>query len=137
MTMLLITAVVDRLMMPVNLLLIWINNNMGHLYSPFSLRIFHLLLVNNIFKYKFTYYLNKLLNSKSMTRQIVRVMVLTYHFLGSKRLTRFSSPSQDVGRGHGGSTGRSRHIAMSYGFAIWICHMALSYGISIRHSHVA
>lgn len=45
MTMLLITAVVDRLMMPVNLLLIWINNNMGHLYSPFSLRIFHLLLI--------------------------------------------------------------------------------------------
>ena len=56
MTMLLITAVVDRLMMPVNLLLIWINNNMGHLYSPFSLRIFHLLLVcNNIFRYKFIY----------------------------------------------------------------------------------
>jgi len=45
MTMLLITAVVDRLMSPVNLLLIWINNNMGHLYSPFSLRIFHLSLI--------------------------------------------------------------------------------------------
>jgi len=45
MTMLLITAVVDRLMSPVNLLLIWINNNMGHLYTPFSLRIFHLLLI--------------------------------------------------------------------------------------------
>ena len=45
MTMLLITAVVDKLMMPVNLLLIWINNTMGHLYSPFSLRLFHLLLV--------------------------------------------------------------------------------------------
>jgi len=45
MTMLLITAVVDRLMSPVNLLLIWINNNMGHLYAPFSLRIFHLLLI--------------------------------------------------------------------------------------------
>jgi len=45
MTMLLITAVVDKLMMPVNLLLIWINNTMGHLYSPFSLRLFHLLLI--------------------------------------------------------------------------------------------
>ena len=45
MTMLLITAVVDKLMTPVNLLLIWINNTMGHLYSPFSLRLFHLLLV--------------------------------------------------------------------------------------------
>ena len=46
MTMLLITAVVERLMVPVNLLLIWINNTMGHMYSPFSLRLFHLLLVH-------------------------------------------------------------------------------------------
>ena len=53
MTMLLITAVVDKLMMPVNLLLIWINNTMGHLYSPFSLRLFHLLLVIYVLK-KFT-----------------------------------------------------------------------------------
>ena len=45
MTMLLVTAVVERLMLPVNLLLIWINNTMGHLYSPFSLRLFHLFLV--------------------------------------------------------------------------------------------
>ena len=46
MTMLLITAVVERLMLPVNLLLIWLNNTMGHLYSPFSLRLFHLGLVS-------------------------------------------------------------------------------------------
>jgi len=48
MTMLLITAVVERLMLPVNLLLIWLNNTMGHLYSPFSLRLFHLGLVSKI-----------------------------------------------------------------------------------------
>ena len=48
MTMLLITAVVERLMLPVNLLLIWLNNTMGHLYSPFSLRLFHLGLVSQI-----------------------------------------------------------------------------------------
>ena len=46
MTMLLVTAVVERLMVPVNLLLIWLNNTMGHLYSPFSLRLFHLGLVS-------------------------------------------------------------------------------------------
>ena len=45
MTMLLVTAVVDRLMMPVNLLLIWMNNTMGHLYSPLSLRLLHLFLI--------------------------------------------------------------------------------------------
>jgi len=45
MTMLLVTAVVERLMVPVNLLLIWLNNTMGHLYSPFSLRLFHLGLI--------------------------------------------------------------------------------------------
>ena len=45
MTMLLVTAVVDRLMMPVNLLLIWMNNTMGHRYSPLSLRLLHLLLI--------------------------------------------------------------------------------------------
>ena len=50
MTMLLITAVVERLMLPVNLLLIWLNNTMGHLYSPFSLRLFHLGLVSKIQK---------------------------------------------------------------------------------------
>jgi len=44
-TMLLVTAVVDRLMMPVNLLLIWMNNTMGHLYSPLSLRLLHLFLI--------------------------------------------------------------------------------------------
>ena len=48
MTMLLVTAVVERLMVPVNLLLIWLNNTMGHLYSPFSLRLFHLGLVSII-----------------------------------------------------------------------------------------
>ena len=46
MTMLLVTAIVERLMVPVNLLLIWLNNTMGHLYSPFSLRLFHLGLVS-------------------------------------------------------------------------------------------
>lgn len=45
MTMILVTAVVDRLMMPVNLLLIWMNNTMGHRYSPLSLRLLHLLLI--------------------------------------------------------------------------------------------
>merc|ERR1719468_688184 len=45
MTMILITAVVDRLMVPVNLLLIWINNTMGHLYNPFTLRLFHLIMI--------------------------------------------------------------------------------------------
>merc|ERR1719412_526838 len=45
MTMLLVTAVVERLMLPVNLLLIWLNNTMGHLHSPFSLRLFHLGLI--------------------------------------------------------------------------------------------
>ena len=46
MTMLLVTAVVDRLMIPCNLLLIWMNNTMGHLYSPLSLRLLHLFLVS-------------------------------------------------------------------------------------------
>ena len=53
MTMLLITAVVERLMLPVNLLLIWLNNTMGHLYSPFSLRLFHLGLVSKDFRKTF------------------------------------------------------------------------------------
>ena len=52
MTMLLVTAVVDRLMMPVNLLLIWMNNTMGHLYSPFALRLLHLFLVSFYIKMK-------------------------------------------------------------------------------------
>ena len=49
MTMLLVTAVVDRLMIPCNLLLIWMNNTMGHLYSPLSLRLLHLFLVSLIY----------------------------------------------------------------------------------------
>jgi len=45
MTLMLLTAVVDRLMVPTTWLLRYLNATLGHLYQPFNIRVFHLMLV--------------------------------------------------------------------------------------------
>ena len=45
MTLMLLTAVVDRLMVPTTWLLRYLNATLGHLYQPFNIRMFHLMLV--------------------------------------------------------------------------------------------
>ncbi|KAL7645044.1 UNVERIFIED_CONTAM: hypothetical protein RMT77_003414 [Armadillidium vulgare] len=42
MTFILLTALVERLLSPTTLLLQWMNSQLGHLYQPFNIRIFHL-----------------------------------------------------------------------------------------------
>ena len=45
-TLLLLTAVVERLLIPTTALLQWMNRKMGHLHTPFCIRIMHLLVVS-------------------------------------------------------------------------------------------
>ena len=45
MTMVLLTAVVERLLIPATALLKWMNTNLGHLHTPFFIRLLHLILV--------------------------------------------------------------------------------------------
>jgi len=56
MTLLLLTAVVDRLLIPIGLFLRFINAKLGHLYSQLSIRLIHLSTVN---KFKRFYYLTQ------------------------------------------------------------------------------
>lgn len=44
-TLVLLSAVVERLMTPVNWLLGALNSKLGHLYQPFNIRILHLIIV--------------------------------------------------------------------------------------------
>ena len=46
MTMVLLTAVVERLLIPATALLKWMNTNLGHLHTPFFIRVLHLILVS-------------------------------------------------------------------------------------------
>jgi len=45
MTLMLLTAMVDRLMVPTTWFLRYLNATLGHLYQPFNIRVFHLMLV--------------------------------------------------------------------------------------------
>jgi potassium channel subfamily K protein 1 len=45
MTLLLLTAVVERLLIPLGVALRFLNHKLGHLYSPLTIRILHLALV--------------------------------------------------------------------------------------------
>ena len=45
MTLMLLTALVDRLMVPTTWLLRYLNAKLGHLYQPFNIRVFHLLAI--------------------------------------------------------------------------------------------
>ncbi|KAG0715710.1 Potassium channel subfamily K member 1 [Chionoecetes opilio] len=42
MTFILLTALVERLLLPTTWLLYWLNSKLGHLYQPFNIRVFHL-----------------------------------------------------------------------------------------------
>lgn len=42
MTFILLTALVERLLIPSTWLLYWLNSKLGHLYQPFNIRVFHL-----------------------------------------------------------------------------------------------
>lgn len=44
-TLILLTAFVERLMIPATLLLQFLNSRLGHLYQPFNIRIFHLSII--------------------------------------------------------------------------------------------
>ena len=47
-TMLLLTAVVERLLIPTTLLLKWMNTKLGHMHSPFFIRVLHLFIVSDM-----------------------------------------------------------------------------------------
>lgn len=47
-TLVLLTALVDRLLGPVSALLAWMNNHFGQLYRPFTVRVLHLTLVGSV-----------------------------------------------------------------------------------------
>lgn len=47
-TLVLLTALVDRLLGPVSWMLGWMNSRLGHLYQPFTVRVFHLTLVVSV-----------------------------------------------------------------------------------------
>jgi hypothetical protein len=47
-TMLLLTAVVERLLIPTTVLLKWMNTKLGHLHTPFFIRVLHLTIVSSI-----------------------------------------------------------------------------------------
>jgi len=44
-TMLLLTAVVERLLIPTTLMLKWMNTKLGHLHTPFFIRVLHLFII--------------------------------------------------------------------------------------------
>lgn len=48
MTFILLTALVERLLIPTTWLLYWLNSKLGHLYQPFNIRVFHLAIVGII-----------------------------------------------------------------------------------------
>ncbi|KAK3868059.1 hypothetical protein Pcinc_026535 [Petrolisthes cinctipes] len=48
MTFILLTALVERILMPTTWLLYWLNSKLGHLYQPFNIRVFHLSIVGSI-----------------------------------------------------------------------------------------
>ncbi|XP_045597258.1 potassium channel subfamily K member 1 isoform X2 [Procambarus clarkii] len=48
MTFILLTALVERLLLPATWLLYWLNSKLGHLYQPFNIRVFHLAIVGVI-----------------------------------------------------------------------------------------
>ncbi|XP_076029032.1 potassium channel subfamily K member 1-like isoform X2 [Oratosquilla oratoria] len=45
MTFILLTALVERLLIPTTWLLHWMNSKLGHLYQPFNIRVFHLVII--------------------------------------------------------------------------------------------
>ena len=47
-TLLLLTATVDRMLVPVNLLLAWLNTQLGHIHTPFFIRLMHIFLVMSV-----------------------------------------------------------------------------------------
>ncbi|XP_071539228.1 potassium channel subfamily K member 1-like [Panulirus ornatus] len=48
MTFILLTALVERLLIPATWLLYWLNSKLGHLYQPFNIRVFHLTIIGII-----------------------------------------------------------------------------------------
>lgn len=48
MTFILLTALVERLLIPATWLLYWLNSKLGHLYQPFNIRVFHLTIIGVI-----------------------------------------------------------------------------------------
>lgn len=48
MTFILLTALVERLLLPTTWLLYWLNSKLGHLYQPFNIRVFHLAIIGTI-----------------------------------------------------------------------------------------
>lgn len=47
-TLVLLTALVERLMVPTTMLLQCLNSRLGHLYQPFNIRLLHLFLVGSL-----------------------------------------------------------------------------------------
>ena len=47
-TLVLLTALVERLMVPATMLLQFLNSRLGHLYQPFNIRLLHLFLVGSL-----------------------------------------------------------------------------------------
>ena len=52
-TMLLLTAVVERLLIPTTLLLKWMNTKLGHMHTPFFIRVLHLIIVSYFCSFTF------------------------------------------------------------------------------------
>ncbi|XP_069936003.1 potassium channel subfamily K member 6-like isoform X2 [Cherax quadricarinatus] len=48
MTFILLTALVERLLVPATWLLYWLNSKLGHLYQPFNIRVFHLAIIGTV-----------------------------------------------------------------------------------------
>lgn len=47
-TLILLTALVERLMIPTTLFLQFLNSRLGHLYQPFNIRLLHLFIISTV-----------------------------------------------------------------------------------------
>ena len=80
-TMLLLTAVVERLLIPTTLLLKWMNTKLGHMHSPFFIRVLHLFIVSDIRSYVST------IRSTRQYRGIVNISVRKNYVLKANLFT--------------------------------------------------
>ena len=72
MTLLLLTAVVERILIPVLYARLWLQNRFGHVYQPMVIYVVHFSAVSGNFVFKDTLY--AVCNVTRYTDQILRVM---------------------------------------------------------------
>ena len=76
-TMLLLTAVVERLLIPTTILLKWMNTKLGHLHTPFFIRVLHLIIVSPPWLNSYSW----LLNSTALFCRAAVFNTLPFYFL--------------------------------------------------------